>query len=87
MEQLQFCQSCAMPLQASEHHGTNADGSQNDDYCVYCYQNGAFTKEETMEDMIETCIPFMLEDNPQLTQQDARNQMLAVFPQLRRWKK
>lgn len=86
MKELPFCQSCAMPLQTADQHGTNEDGSRNEEYCVYCYQNGAFTKEETMEEMIETCIPFLLEDQPALTPQDARKQMLAIFPQLKRWK-
>ena len=41
-----FCQSCGMPLKKDPTRGgTNADGSKNDKYCSYCYQNGAFTVE------------------------------------------
>ena len=29
-----FCQSCGMPL-TEEVLGTNADGSKNEDYCMY----------------------------------------------------
>jgi len=36
MEQ-KFCQSCGMPL-TEEVLGTNADGSKNKDYCMYCYK-------------------------------------------------
>lgn len=51
MEQ-QFCQSCGMPL-SNTNKGTNADGSLNEDYCTYCYQNGKFTQNLTMSQMIE----------------------------------
>ena len=51
MEQ-KFCQSCGMPM-TNETLGTNADGSRNDDYCIYCYKDGKFTQDMTMEQMIE----------------------------------
>ena len=36
-----FCQSCGMPMgQTDERYGTEADGSKNKDYCMYCYVNG-----------------------------------------------
>ena len=47
MEQ-KFCQSCGMPL-TNEVLGTNADGSKNEDYCIYCYKDGKFTQDCTME--------------------------------------
>ena len=34
---MKFCQSCGMPL-TEEVLGTNADGSKNEDYCMYCYK-------------------------------------------------
>ena len=40
MEQ-KFCQSCGMPL-TEEILGTNADGTKNEDYCIYCYKDGKF---------------------------------------------
>ena len=39
--QMKFCQSCGMPL-TDEVLGTNADGSKNEDYCMYCYRDGKF---------------------------------------------
>lgn len=39
-----FCQSCGMPL-TEEILGTNADQSKNNEYCIYCYKDGAFTGE------------------------------------------
>ncbi len=49
-----FCQSCGMPL-TEEVLGTNADGSKNEDYCMYCYKDGKFLQDCTMEEMIEHC--------------------------------
>ena len=86
MEQ-RFCQSCAMPITEETHFGTNADGSKNADYCCYCYSEGRFAKEETMEEMIETCIPFTLEAGVYPDADAAREGMMAFFPTLKRWRK
>ena len=53
MEQ-RFCQSCGMPL-TDDVLGTNADGTKNEDYCMYCYKDGKFLQDCTMEEMIEHC--------------------------------
>ena len=58
MEKMRFCQSCGMPL-TDEVLGTNADGSKNEDYCMYCYRDGKFLQECTMEEMIEHCAQFV----------------------------
>ena len=29
-----------MPIKSKDLFGTNKDGSINDDYCKYCYENG-----------------------------------------------
>ena len=45
-----FCQSCGMPMgDTDELYGTEADGSKSTDYCSYCYADGAFTSECTMD--------------------------------------
>ena len=41
--EMKFCQSCGMPL-TNEILGTNADGTPNEDYCIYCYKDGKFTR-------------------------------------------
>ena len=66
MEQ-KFCQSCGMPL-TNEVLGTNADGSKNEDYCMYCYKDGKFLQDCTMEEMIEHCAQFVSEVNKGLPQ-------------------
>ena len=37
-----------MPLNYN-NKGTNADGMPNEDYCIYCYKDGKFTQDMTME--------------------------------------
>lgn len=61
--EMKFCQSCGMPLTSNEVCGTNADGSLSADYCTYCYQNGKFTQDCTMDEMIEHCAQFVEEFN------------------------
>jgi len=89
MEQ-KFCQSCGMPLN-DQIEGTNADGSINGDYCIYCYKDGRFTQDVAMEQMIDFCARFTDEINKQseqnLTQEQAKEIMRQYFPQLKRWKK
>ena len=91
MEQdMKFCQSCGMPLN-EENRGTNADGSKNDDYCMYCYQNGKFTNDCTMDEMIEFCAQFVDEVNKNMpkpmTKDEYKDMMRQYFPMLKRWKK
>lgn len=84
MKEQAFCQSCAMPI-GEETLGTNKDGSKNADYCAYCYKDGAFTADCTMEEMIDFCAPHMAGANPGMTETEAKAQMRKFFPQLKRW--
>lgn len=86
--EMKFCQSCGMPLD-DENRGTNADGSRNEDYCVYCYEGGRFLQDVTMEQMINHCARFTDEINRQsgqnMTREQAKEMMRRFFPQLKRW--
>ena len=83
-----FCQSCAMPLTEEDQFGTNADGSKNEDYCLYCYKDGAFiSAQATMEEMIEFCIPHTLKAGVYPDENTAREAMRAFFPKLKLWQK
>ena len=85
-----FCQSCGMPMQSAEQFGTNQDGSASQDYCCYCYKEGAFVQDCTMEGMIEHCAQFLDEFNgacdTQYTKEEAITEMKKHFPTLKRWK-
>lgn len=86
MTETNYCQSCAMPL-TEDMLGTNKDGSKNEDYCVYCYKDGAFTGDMTMEEMIDFCVGPMVEHSENMTEEKAREMMNEVFPKLKRWSK
>lgn len=80
------CQSCGMPMEAEEY-GTNKDESANTEYCKYCYQNGAFTQEESLEEMINTCVPFMATPESGMSEEQARAMLNEQLPKLKRWAK
>ncbi len=86
MCEMVFCQSCGMPLTKVEDKGTNADGIVNEDYCVYCYKDGAFTQDMTMEQMIELCVPCVSKGEPYADEETARKGMNEFFPTLKRWR-
>lgn len=86
-ENQKFCQSCGMPMgDSDELYGAETNGSKNADYCKYCYENGMFTSNSTMDQMIEICVEPMVENNPGMTEQKAREMMQQFFPMLKRWK-
>ena len=80
-----ICQSCAMPMNDESVYGTNADGTKNLDYCVYCYKNGKFVDDVSMEKYIEMMIPFSAQAG--MTPEQMRNYCETIFPTLKRWKK
>ncbi len=88
MELNKFCQSCGMPMSdIAEMYGKNADGSTNWDYCSYCFAQGSYTADVSMEEMIEICVPHVVNAVPDMTEEQARNMMQEFLPQLKRWKK
>ena len=87
MENKQFCQRCAMPMEKPADFGTNADGSKNEDYCCYCYENGGFFyPEATMSEVIEGCLPHVVPD-VFADEETAKAAMHKHFPTLKCWKK
>lgn len=86
MEQnLKFCQSCGMPMQ-EEQYGTEKDGSKKDTYCCYCYKDGDFTWQCTMEEMLDFCAELDVKDGRAKTIEEAKAAMMAYFLDLERWK-
>ena len=79
-----ICQSCAMPMGDERLYGTNADGSKNSDYCIYCYKDGKFLQQVTMEEYIEMMVPFAGQAN--MTGEQMREYCKSVYPTLKRWK-
>ena len=80
-----FCQSCGMPLQKPEDFGTAANGFRVNDYCHFCFQNGAFTGPHiNMQGMIDKCISMMARQGI-MPEQQAKALMTDVIPRLKRW--
>lgn len=80
-----ICQSCGMPL-GEETFGTEKDGTKNEKYCVYCYKEGKFEQECSMEEMADFCASFEVESGRCSTKEEAKKQLMAYFPTLERWK-
>lgn len=79
-----------MPLSSPELLGTNKDHTHNGEYCTYCFQDGAFTSDATMDEMIAQCAEHVddwkTEDGKPITKEEAIAQMKQYFPMLKRWK-
>ena len=81
-----ICQSCSMPLEKEEQFGTNADKSKNKEYCIYCFSDGKFKDDITLEEMIEECANIMSKmENIEI--EEAKSFLKKVIPNLKRWKK
>lgn len=86
--EVKYCQSCGMPMgNTTELYGTDENGNKSADYCTYCYKDGHFTFQGSMDEMIEFCVPHMVQSNQEMTEKVAREMMHAFFPTLKRWKK
>lgn len=85
-----WCQSCGMPLKKPSHFGTEKDGTKSSQYCSYCYSNGAFTSDMSMEEMIQTCadldFPMLDENGTPMDRESKVTAMRQGFPTLDRWK-
>lgn len=81
---MNICQSCSMPMTSEAQFGKNSDGSKNQAYCTFCYPEGQFNKpDETLEEMIESCVPFMMKEGH--SEVDARASLKKILSGLKRW--
>ena len=84
MEPKLFCQSCTMPIDNIADRGTEKDGSKSNEYCKYCYQNGALVNPKmTFEEMRSLVITQMEKMNmpDDIIQKSVKN-----LPYLKRWR-
>lgn len=75
------CQSCGMPI-TPEQMGREKDGALNEHYCKWCWDNGDYLADCTMEEMIECCLPHM----PFGDEASNRQFLGGLLPTLDRWK-
>ena len=79
-----FCQSCSMPLNRPADFGTDATGHRVNDYCWYCYQNGAYTNPGiTLEGMIDLGADILVQRG--MAEVEARAMLSDVLPGMKRW--
>lgn len=84
MEAGNFCQSCSMPLTGPQLFGTEKDGSKSQEYCKYCYQNGAFTDPGIgVEEMASRIISRLEGDK---APEDIIETAVSRLRNLKRWK-
>lgn len=85
-----ICQSCGMNMDKIEDFGTNADKTPNDDYCVYCFKDGVFTNNFTIEEMVENNLKYLEEYNrengTQYDEESARKDLTEFLHMLKRWR-
>lgn len=80
------CQSCAMPMDTG-FYGTNEDGSENHEYCTFCFQKGVFSEPDlTLQGMIDKSVSHMTRIL-QYPEAKAKEMAASVIPQLKRWSK
>jgi len=79
-----ICQSCGMPLDKKEQFGTNQNGSLNEDYCKYCFKDGSFIDDVSMEEYIEMCAQYA--HKASMTKEEMKTHCKNLFPTLKRWK-
>ena len=78
------CQSCGMPLDPG-YFGTNADASQNREWCFLCFKQGVFTKPEmTVEEMLQMSIDHMMR-HLGFARDKAEQMAKEIIPNLKRW--
>lgn len=84
------CQSCGMPILKDDDYSTNADRSQNGEYCAYCYKDGAFTKEMSLDEMIEVNLQYLraYRDNTgrAYSEEETREMLREWMQTLKRWR-
>jgi hypothetical protein len=79
------CQSCGMPMSSPEQFGSNIDGSVNEEYCIYCFQDGDFTMNVDKETFIAMQVKIAMEKMG-MDEAQARTMANNVLPTLKRWK-
>ena len=78
-----ICQSCGMPITSKDLFGTNKNGSLNSDYCKYCYLDGEFIDNVTMDEYINMCSEYS--EQAGMTNEEMKDFCTKLFPTLKRW--
>ncbi|HRR76520.1 MAG TPA: zinc ribbon domain-containing protein [Ruminococcus sp.] len=77
-----ICQCCGMPLEDASI-SREPDGSFNEEYCKWCYNDGKFAYS-SVEELTNFLVGHMSGD--QFTPEQAREYFSAMLPTLNHWK-
>ena len=78
------CQCCGMPLNEDGMISKEQDGSFNEEYCKWCYEDGKFVYKSK-----DALLDFLLSHMPnpeQTSDEDRRVQFNGFLSQLKHWK-
>ena len=79
-----ICQCCGMPLSEDNMISREPDGNYNEEYCKWCYSDGAFAYE-SKDALIEFLISHM--PNPENAPEEVRRSQYDLYlSQLKHWK-
>ncbi len=79
-----FCQCCGMPLSEDGFISREPDGSFNEDYCKWCYADGAFAYP-TKSSLVDFLVAHM--PNPDQTPDTERRKLFdEQLSRLKHWK-
>ena len=80
-----FCQSCGMPMTKPSDFGIAKEGFRINDYCRYCWVDGAFTNPAmSMQEMLDFCTKELTKQH--MPEAKARALMADTLPRLKRWR-
>ena len=79
-----ICQCCGMPLSEDSMISREPDGSYNEEYCKWCYTDGAFAYE-SKDALLDFLISHM--PNPENAPEEVRRSQYDLYlSQLKHWK-
>ena len=78
------CQCCGMPLEDDASVSREPDGTLNEEYCKWCYNQGQFAYS-SMEELTSFLVEHMSNEN--WPKEQARAYFEAQLPQLGHWRK
>ena len=73
-----------MPIDNVADRGTEKDGSKSNEYCKYCYQNGAFINPDMSFDEMKSLVITQME-KMNLPADIIQNSVRSL-PDLKRWR-
>lgn len=74
-----------MPLDTDEMCGTEKDGERSHEYCMYCYQNGQFTRPDMTLSEMSAMVRMQMQR--QKIEEPIIQLALRTLPTLKRWVK